>query len=270
MPIEPGKVLPFYFGKSDRQLFGCYHQPQLGDLRSCAVVICQPIGHEYIYSHRALRNLATRLCNAGFPVLRFDYYGCGDSAGRGEEGEIGQWLSDISQALAEVRVRSGVDSVCLMGLRLGATLAMIASAECDEIDGLVLWDAVTTGRSYLRELLDLQNEALRLRPKPAGSDKARNSIEVIGFPLSPIFCEQLEGLDLLGISRVPARNVLTLHTDLALTDADLRIHLRRAAARFEDQDLEAPRIWLPTTDGSLHVPAQVLQSILSWSCRTYA
>src|SRR5437773_7734152 len=76
------KVVPFYFGSPDKLLFGCYHEPSLERRRKCAVVVCQPVGHEYINSHRALRQLAARLCDAGFPVLRFDYYGCGDSSDR--------------------------------------------------------------------------------------------------------------------------------------------------------------------------------------------
>ena len=270
MPLEPARVLPFYFGDADRRLFGCYHEPRPGATRGCAVVICQPVGHEYIYCHRALRQLATRLCNAGFPVLRFDYYGCGDSAGRDDEAQLEQWLDDISKAILEVQVQSGLAQVCLIGLRLGATLSMIAGAECDEVDSLVLWDAVVTGRTYLQELLELQKESLRLRPKPAGSHKSQDTVEVIGFPLSQTLREQLDKLDLLAMSATPTKNILTIHTDRAVVDAGFKIHLNRVALQFENQDLEAPPIWLPTTDGSLLVPAQILQSIVSWSCTTYS
>jgi alpha/beta superfamily hydrolase len=270
MQLEPPKVLPFYFGDADRPLFGCYHQPPLQPTRNCAVVICQPIGHEYIYSHRALRQLATLLCNAGFPVLRFDYYGCGDSAGREEEGGINQWLDDISKAIAEVRVRSGLAQICLVGLRLGAALSMIAAAQCGEIDSLVFWDAVVTGKTYLRELLELQKESLRLRPKPARGYKLQDSVEVIGFPLSSTLYEQLDKLDLLAISGAPAKNILTIHTDREVADIRFKIHLKHTAVQFENRDLEAPPIWRPTADGSLLIPAQVLQSVVSWSCKTYA
>lgn len=270
MPVEPAKVLPFYFGDDDHPLFGCYHQPRLGATRKCAVVICQPVGHEYIYSHRALRQLATRLSNAGFPVLRFDYFGCGDSAGRDEEGRVDQWLEDVLSAIVEARVRSGLSGVCLIGLRLGAALSMMAAAERGDIDGLVLWDAVVTGRKYLQELLELQKKSLRLRPKPARSDNWQDSVEVIGFPLSQSFCEQLDGLRLLVISGAPAKNILTIHTDPAADDNDFKIYLRRTAVQFENKNIEAPPIWRPTTDGSLLIPAQVLQAIVSWISNTYA
>ena len=140
------KVVPFYFGRPDKLLFACYHEPPLERRRQCAVVVCQPVGHEYINSHRALRQLASRLCDAGFPVLRFDYYGCGDSSRNAEEGRIPQWLEDISTAISEVRRRAGAVQNCLIGLRVGGALAMIAVAERADLENLVL--AVGLGKPH--------------------------------------------------------------------------------------------------------------------------
>ncbi len=81
--------------------------------RTCAVVLCYPIGQEYIRSHRAIYQLAVRLSQAGFHVLRFDYFGCGDSEGDFEEGSLAQWTSDIHSAIAEIQERSGLTSICL-------------------------------------------------------------------------------------------------------------------------------------------------------------
>jgi len=79
------EVRPFYFGAPGKELFGCLHAPEPDCCLDCGVVVCQPFGHEYVNSHRALRQLAKRLVDAGFPVLRFDYYGCGDSRGETTE-----------------------------------------------------------------------------------------------------------------------------------------------------------------------------------------
>ena len=121
-------IEPFYFGQSETSLFGCYHAPEPGYPRPCGVVLCAPMGEESIRFHRAYRQLASRLSARGFAVLRFDYYGCGDSLGASDQGDIGQWQRDISAAIGELRRRSGVGTVCLMGLRLGATLATVVSA----------------------------------------------------------------------------------------------------------------------------------------------
>jgi hypothetical protein len=50
----------------------------------------------------------------------------------------------------------------------------------------------------------------------------------------------------------------------------LKAHLRQTHARFEYQHFQAPQIWLPTVDGSLLVPSQILQSVVSWTCRMHA
>src|SRR5260370_2970625 len=97
----PTRVVAFYFGRQGRNLFGCFHEPLQRSIRRCAVLICQPIGHEYINSHRALRQLAARLAEAGFPVLRFDYYGCCCSSGPSEEGSSSLWMQAISTPLAQ-------------------------------------------------------------------------------------------------------------------------------------------------------------------------
>jgi pimeloyl-ACP methyl ester carboxylesterase len=263
------RVVPCYFGTPDKRLFGCYHEPALERLRKCAVVVCQPMGHEYVNCHRALRQLAARLCDAGFPVLRFDYYGCGDSSGSAEEGGIRQWLQDTSTAISEAKRRTGLAQTCLVGLRLGGTLAMLASVEQGDLESLVLWDPVVSGKNYLEESLHLQKETLRFRHKPTNGWKSSKAIEVLGFALPPLLCAELERIHLLPIPRKPANNVLLMQTDQVGADGLMR-HLRRTEAQVEFQCLDAPQIWLPAADGSLLVPGRVLQSLVSWISRTHS
>jgi len=263
------KVMPFYFGSPDRLLFGCYHEPPLESRRKCAVVVCQPVGHEYINSHRALRQLAARLCDAGFPVLRFDYYGCGDSSGSSEDGTILQWLEDISTAISEVRRRMAVVQVCLIGLRLGGTLAMNAAAERADLESLVLWDPVVSGNGYLDSLLRLQKEMLRFRPKPTTAQEPQGHLDVLGFPLSRFLCAELEKIELLPIMGSPARNVLVIQSDPTASEANLKKHFSQMEVRLEYQRFDAPQIWRPTSDGSLLVPSQILQLIVSWTNRLH-
>ncbi len=264
------KVVPFYFGSPDKLLFGCYHEPSFERRRKCAVVVCQPVGHEYINSHRALRQLAARLCDVGFPVLRFDYYGCGDSSGSREEGTILQWLEDISTAISEVRSRTAVVQVCLIGLRLGGTLAMIAAAERADLESMVLWDPVISGKGYLHGLLRLQEEMLRFRPKPSSAQEPQGYLDVLGFPLSRFFRTELEKIHLAPIAGSPAKNALVIQSDQTAGEANLKEHFSQAEARLEYQRFDGPQIWRPTSDGSLLVPSQILHSIVSWTCRVHA
>ncbi len=264
------KVVPFYFGSPDKLLFGCYHEPSLERRRKCAVVVCQPVGHEYINSHRALRQLAARLSDAGFPVLRFDYYGCGDSSGSREEGTILQWLEDISTAISEVRSRTAVVQVCLIGLRLGGTLAMIAAAERADLESMVLWDPVVSGKGYLDGLLRLQKEMLRFRPKPSSAQEPQGYLDVLGFPLSRFLRAELEKIDLPPIAVSPAKDVLVIQSDQTAGEANLKEHFSQTETRLEYQRFDGPQIWRPTSDGSLLVPSQILHSIVRWTHRVHA
>ena len=65
---------------SGRQLAALYHPPTSAD-RGRAVLILNPLGQEAVRAHRLLRVLADRLARLGVHVLRFDFHGCGDSAG---------------------------------------------------------------------------------------------------------------------------------------------------------------------------------------------
>lgn len=266
----PGSIVPHYFGPPAKRLYGCFHGPAHGRTRNCAVVICQPCGHEYVNCHRALRHLAARLCDIGFPVLRFDYYACGDSPGCAEQGTFVRWMDDVSMAISDVRQKTNLAKVCVIGLRLGGTLSMLAGAERGDIESVVLWDPIITGTAYLGALLSLQKEMLRFRPKLRDVTNLQDCIEVLGFPWPRSLWSEIDRVCLLKVTRNVAKNILFVHTDSG-PDADrLKQQLNDNTPSFEYQKHEAPRVWLPTADGGLPVPSQLLQSVVSWVTRKHA
>lgn len=265
MPVKtPKSVLPFYFGPGDRRLFGCYHEPRAGQPRDTNVLICQPMGHEYIYCHRALRQLAAGLCDSGFPVLRFDYYGCGDSSGESEDGRLTQWLDDISSAITEMRKITNKRKNCLVGIRLGAGLCYLAAAQRSDVNYVVLWDPVLSGCGYLKELYSLQKEAFRLRPKPA-KQSSKPPAEVIGFPLPAELASEIEAFDPLAFLPKPGTILLTIRSDEFADDDSLNQHLNKGGIACDYHRVNAPKLWKPTVDGNLLVPNHILQSIVSWT-----
>jgi uncharacterized protein len=267
-----GGIEPFYFGPSEKPLFGCYHVPQSGLSRDCGVVFCHSLGDEYIRFHRAYRQLAVRLSKVGFPVLRFDFYGCGDSSGDCEQGQIDQWLTDISTAIGEIRRRGGVAKVCLVGLRLGGTLSMMAGAARGDIDTMVLWDPVVSGRAYIEELITLHQEMLQrahVKSKPSVTDEKYT--EILGFPLTDFLFRDLENIDPLVIQRKPANNIFIIESNEKAGQERLREHLKSTGARVEYQRLPNRQFWIWIEDfGRILVPHQVLQSIVSWISEVYS
>jgi pimeloyl-ACP methyl ester carboxylesterase len=134
-------MTPFYFGTRERRLFGVYDPAQRIGKTARAAVICHPWGDEQIHAYRTLRQLALRLSQDGFHVLRFDYYGTGDSAGSSGDNDFAGSRRDVETAMAELKDMTGVERLTLVGLRLGACLAADVSADrAVEVDALVLWD----------------------------------------------------------------------------------------------------------------------------------
>jgi pimeloyl-ACP methyl ester carboxylesterase len=144
---------PLFFGDSERPLYGVYHPPRTRDPRDHGVVLCYPVGQEYMRAHRAFRQLATLLSKSGFPVLRFDYFGTGDSSGAADAGSFDQWLKDIGTAIDELKDNAGIEHVTLVGLRLGAALAAQVQAARTDVSNVVLWDPIVIGAAYLGELI---------------------------------------------------------------------------------------------------------------------
>lgn len=148
--------LPFYFGPG-RELFGFYHPaPALG---GAAVLLCPPLGAEQIRCHRLYRQLAHGLAEGGLPVLRFDYYGTGDSAGGSRDVNWMRCLADVATAATELRARSGAQRILGFGTRLGANAALEATEAV--LAGVVAWDAIADGAALVREL-DRMQETLKV------------------------------------------------------------------------------------------------------------
>ncbi len=150
IPIEAD--LPLYFG-ADAELFGLY-QPA-GASAGKAVLLCPPLGQEQIRCHRLYRQLAHALAAEGIAVLRFDYYGCGDSVGASDQVDWQRCLADTRDAANELRRRCGTDRIVAFGARLGGSIAL-AAAEAACFSELVVWDPVLDGNAYVARMEAMQ------------------------------------------------------------------------------------------------------------------
>ena len=147
--------------------------------------------------------LADRLTRSGNDVLRFDYFATGDSAGDDAVGELDGWAKDLSTAHEELMRRSPAACVVWVGARLGATLAIKASALATRApDRLILWEPVVDGNAYLRELAErhmLTLEASYNFPNSPwkltrGSESTSLDREGVGFELGDCLRAQLREL----------------------------------------------------------------------------
>lgn len=158
-------IHPAFIGPASRQIFCVRYEPpespqpesRQGGKRH-GVVLCHPLGHEYTRSFRNLQQLALLLSQRGFDVLRFDYYGSGNSAGNCASTRKESMQADLRRAAEHLRETSHCDHLSLVGLRLGATVA--ATAAVENVSNIVLWDPVVHGADFIELLESLNKHAL--------------------------------------------------------------------------------------------------------------
>jgi pimeloyl-ACP methyl ester carboxylesterase len=137
-------------GTAQRRIFAI-HEAAAPAQRIRAAVLCQPLGTEYTYAHRSMRQLAVRLAMSGFHTLRFDYYGTGDSAGAETHTDLAGCQCDVESALEALADIAGIARLTLIGLRAGANIAAhVAARHRAHVESLVLWDPLPADELWSR------------------------------------------------------------------------------------------------------------------------
>ena len=205
-------MTPFYFGTKQRRLFGAYTAARVAGSRR-AVVICNPWGQEYLRSHRSMNRMAIQLASAGMHVLRFDYFGTGDSAGEMTDASIADWEEDTRTAIEELQATTDARKVHLIGMRLGGWIAArVAASQAANIDSLVLWDPVVSGARYANELMrsSLEQDFPQDLPTVRSPD-AGGGFEIMGFPLHARLVDEIAAIDLAEpLGRVRSRTLIAV------------------------------------------------------------
>jgi len=254
---------PFHFGSSQKTLFGMHHPPQTA-ARAVGVVLCNPMGPEAVRGHRAYRQLASLFNKARFHVLRFDYFSTGDSAGEVGEAGPAQWIDDVGTAADELKDITGVNKVSFVGLRLGATLALLAGQDRKDVDSVVLWDPVVFGSAYLDEL---RATHLEYMAQELGDDfnpaSASTTSEALGFPLSDALVTGLKATDLTTIAACSARNAALIVSQPTEAYQHLRDRLASLGVEIAYQEIVAERWNSDEAMNAALVPNGLLQAIVA-------
>ena len=249
-----------FFGPASHALYGVYHPPTRARARESGVVLCYPAGQEYIRIHRAYRWLADQLAACGFHVLRFDYSGQGDSHGSFADARVSQWMDDVGTAVNELRVSVGVETVDLVGLRLGALIAA-AVAPQHAVRRLVMWEPRAHGGVLHRELF--------------GDDPAARTLDEVGlvprhgFAYAPAFLDELASFDpsqhLGGVATQQVAKLLVVNAEPVEGLDAMLSRYRAAGAAIEECLVDSPTNWNSIDDmGGLFLPLPSMQLIAGW------
>ncbi len=168
-----------------------YLHPAAGDT---GVVFCASWGYEALCAHRSCMEFAGMLAGAGYPTLRFDYPGVGNSASDLEARSVNDWIDAVAEAANLLRRTTGVKQVVLAGFGFGCLVAAEAVARGLSVRGVILLAPPLTGRRYIRETQAL---AAMVAAEDDGSEQIpQGAICIAGFIMPPDFAKESRTLDL--------------------------------------------------------------------------
>lgn len=181
---------PLYF----QGRFGWLHTDVPQAASGVGVVICPAFAQEEICTRHGWMALADQLARAGHAVLRFDYLSTGHSA----DGDlsVAGMVEDVLIASRTIASLTGIRFTVLMGVRLGAAVALMAADKVQGLAGIVLLAPVLSGAAFMREtrMAATISSLSRLDPVPAaGSDQVLNTN---GFKWSPAFQSEVSKIDM--------------------------------------------------------------------------
>lgn len=252
-------VNPFFFGSSKSPLYGVYHPPRSVTGAAKAVLLCYPMGAEYMRAHRAFRQLTTLLTKGGAHVLRFDYFGTGDSAGEGTEATLSRWREDIGTAIEELTETAHVERTTVVGLRFGGTLAALATEGRKDVEQVVLWDPILDGAVYVREMLAVHEAEQRARSARRGQPVAG----VHGFPLTEALRREIGEISMERWVGNGVRRIDVVTSSERPAAAALALRLAHAGCAAEHAVYPSNGNWAESDAfGSALIPQGIIQGVV--------
>ncbi|MHA1568800.1 MAG: hydrolase 2, exosortase A system-associated [Alphaproteobacteria bacterium] len=199
---------PLFLDGPKGRLFAMYYPPAdaVGDDRPAALFL-PPFAEEMNRARYMAALLGRSLSARGVGCLALDLYGTGDSEGDFADARWDVWRRDAAAA-RDWLVANGHDRVSVVGLRLGACLALDAFAPGrDTLQRIVAWQPVLRGAVLINQFLRTR-VAGSIGGGAAGGDGAARedtkslrrrlaageALEIGGYMLAPELAAAIDGL----------------------------------------------------------------------------
>lgn len=141
------EVFPATFeNKAGYRLFGMMHRPAVPCVPGIAIILLSPGVKMRVAPHQLYVNMAERFASLGYPVLRFDFYGLGDSEGEAEEEyladlygavQVGRYMDDTIAAMDWMERTHGINKFIVSGLCGGAITGLLTASKDQRIKCLL-------------------------------------------------------------------------------------------------------------------------------------
>ena len=143
----------FFENRRGLRLFGMYHEPDVRPPHGLGAVFCHPLGDAKDFSYRAFVQFARALTSAGYPTLRYDSVGFGDSNGESVNVTLESLRDDALDAIFKLGKLAEVAQFALIGCQFGATVASLVAGADERVRALGLISPIVSGERY-RDLGD--------------------------------------------------------------------------------------------------------------------
>jgi pimeloyl-ACP methyl ester carboxylesterase len=260
--LAPGKTVSAAIAVTIGDMIGHLH-PASGNT---GIVLCQPWGFDALCTVKFHRLICEDLARRGFPAIRFDYPGEGDSLPVEGGSTFEMWVLGAVRAAEELRARTGCTRILYYGMGIGAAVALTAGQQDERLAGYILAAAALNGRRYLREV------ALREKVIEDGTNidfgYPAGSTVLASFIMDPRLAADLKSLT-VAIHEVPAGlPALVLARPENATDKDLAEELATRGASVETIDFAGYGAML---DGVVTspIPTTLIDTIGDWFSRNH-
>jgi hypothetical protein len=202
-----------FFGGHERQLFGALHLP--ADDPRGGVLVCSPVCAEMARNYRREVLLGRALAERGVAVLRFHYWGSGNSGGDSSELGFETMCADAGLAFQHLRDEIGDVPLGVVGTRLGAVVAAV-TASTGRGAPTAFWEPVVDPGRYFREVFRARLMTDLKQGASTGSStqelaqqlQREGTVEIAGYPITRALYDGVVSLPLPEIMTEGAAPVL--------------------------------------------------------------
>jgi hypothetical protein len=227
-------------------------------------VYCHPLFDERKCAHRFSYQLHCAFEKAGFEFERFDYYGTGE-----EEGDFENVTLDLLQHSINAHIQ--MDNVCLIGLRLGASLAFDCFVHnYTSVKKIILLEPIIHGIEYIDHLYRKQHIKDILTGTGPKILNQRNFVNIEGYKTNTQLIEQVKKIHISElimesneISGTVYLGCLSNNTNSS-SEITKFVNLLQEKKRlnFTVEYIELPRFWQHISNSDY---SKLIDKILEWA-----
>ncbi|MCW5661958.1 MAG: hydrolase 1, exosortase A system-associated [Burkholderiaceae bacterium] len=187
--------------QGERGILGALYYPPASDTAARGGLLVAAAFAEEMNRCRSMVSLqARRLAGLGIGTLLVDPFGTGDSAGEFSEATWDGWRADMLVG-ADWLDHHGGGCRAVLGIRLGAVMALQIAQARSGVKRLLLWQPVLSGKTFYTQFLRIRMAAeMQQSSRSTSTAELRKLseqgqiVEVSGYEVSPALATQLDGL----------------------------------------------------------------------------